>query len=362
MKIPSLYNYLGLMFLSALLVTSSCEEEKEEDTSAPESSAQAPRAIPVDGFLIAPQSLEKAINATGNLIAYESVEIRPERAGKLVSLNFREASFIQKGKVLAQIDDSELQAQKKRLLINLDLAKKEVARGEELLKIQGISKEEMDRLENRVEDLQAEIAIIDVQIEKSTIKAPFSGMLGLRLVSQGAYITPSDPLVTLQQVSPIKLEFEVPERYLSQVKSGQSVTFTVVGSNKVFDAKVYAIDPEISSTTRTFKVRANAENKSNVLKPGQFAKVTLVTGVDNNAVIVPTDAVIPVLDGKQVYVANKGRAIATRIETGERMASNVEVIDGLSPGDTIIVSGLLTLSDGVPVVINKLIEPLKVEE
>ena len=360
MTVRRLTSYLLLVLV--VYFTSSCYKEQKESVSAPTNSPSKPRATPINGFVIQPSSIKKAINATGSLIAYEAVEIRSERAGKLVSLNFREASQVNKGKILGQIDDAELQAQRKRLLVNLDLAEKEVARGKELLKIQGISKEEIDRLENRVADIYAEIAIIDVQISKSTIKTPFSGMLGLRMVSQGAYITPSDAIVTLQKVSPIKLEFDVPEKFLSEVKNGQEITFTVVGTNKIFTGTVYAIDPEISPTTRTFRVRANAPNKNKLLKPGQFAKVNLVTGINNEAIIIPTDAVIPVLDGKQVYVVNKGRAIAKSVKTGDRRASEIEIIDGLSIGDTIIVSGLLAISDGSLITVNELVDTQKLKE
>lgn len=352
-------NNPSLILLLIAIIThiglTSCSQEATQKSEVKEAPKQV-KKISVAGFKIGTNSIERSITATGSLIAYESVEIRPERSGMLTMLDMNEASFIQKGKIIGRIDDAELQAQKKRLLINLDLAEKEVERGKELLKIQGISKEEMDRLVNRVDDIQAEIAILDVQIEKSIIRTPFSGFLGLRQVSKGAYITPSNIIVTLQQLSPIKLEFEVPERYLSDVKRGQLVSFTIVGANKIFQGKVYAIDPEISPTTRTFKVRADVSNKDNILKPGQFAKVTLVTGINKDAILIPTDAVIPVLDGKQVYVLKKDRAIATSIETGDRRASNVEILAGLNIGDTIIVSGLLSLSDGIPVSVNQLVE------
>lgn len=325
-----------------LVAIQGCKEEAPE--AAPV--AQAPRALSVKGLVVKNSTVDDKISATGNLIANETVEIRSERSGRLVSLNFQESSIVQSGKLLAQIDDSELLAQRSRLMINLDLAKKEVARGDELLKVQGISEEEMDRLQNQVEDINAEIKILDIQIEKSKVRAPFSGVLGLRQISQGAYITSNDVIVDLQQINPIKLEFDVPERYLMQVKENQSLEFTVVGSDKVFKARVYAIGAEILPATRTFKVRAKASNNQGLLKPGQFAKVTLVTGRNEEAILVPTDAVIPVLEGKQIFVARKGRAIAIKVATGNRLANEIEILEGLQAGDTIITTGLLSLSDG----------------
>lgn len=355
---PILGRILTACLFTCLLV--SCEEEQAAGSAAPAPAAsQGPRAIAVDGFVVEPRPLEEIINATGNLIAYEAVAIRPERSGKLVMLDFEEASFVREGTLLGKIDTEELQAQRDRLDVELDLAEKEVARGKELLAVQGISTEELDRLANRVEAIKAEQKVIDVQLEKSEIRAPFSGVLGLRTISEGAYVTPNTVIVELRQIHPIKLEFEVPERFLAKVQPGQELTFTIVGSDEVFSARVYATGVEIAPETRTFTVRATARNDRNLLKPGQFAKVTLITGINQEARLVPTDAVIPVLDGKQVYVARKGRAIATFVQTGERQANEIEVIQGLELGDTVIVSGLLSLSDGALIEVSNIIQSPK---
>lgn len=351
-------------FLIALLLLSSCEffskkqSPPEEEASSAET-APPPRATPVDGFIVRPSSLEQVINTTGNLIAYESVDISPERAGMLESLHFEESSYVKEGTLLAQIDDEELRAQMHRLKVNQELAEKEVARGKELLAIQGISQEELDRLVNRVDELQAEQKLVQIQIDKSKIYAPFSGVLGLRQISKGAYVTPNTVLVQLRQLNPIKLEFDVPERYLSKVKQGQELAFTTEGSAEEYSARVYAIGTEISPSTRTFKVRAVAQNPRRRLKPGQFARINLVTGVDPQAKLVPTDAVIPVLEGKQVFVARSGRAIATKVITDDRQAAEVQVIDGIAIGDTVIVSGLLGLTDGMPIRVDNIINPEK---
>jgi len=341
------------LLATSLLLFFGCSQ-KEETAAASPTASQGPQSALIDAFVTTPQYLEQIINATGNLIAYESIEIRPERSGKLVSLDFRESSYVSQNTVIGQVDDSELIAQKERLAVNLELAEKEVARGRELLAIQGISQEELDRLINTVADIKAEQSILDIQINKSKIRAPFSGVLGLRQVSQGAYVTPNDVLVDLKQISPIKLEFEVPERYLTKVKEGQPLEFTIVGSDRVFTARVYAIGTEISPLTRTFKVRASAKNPDNLLKPGQFAKVSLVTGTKQNAILVPTDAVIPVLDGKQVYLLRNGRVIAQKVISNDRSSNMVEIVEGLSVGDTIAVGGLLALSDGAAIRINEI--------
>jgi len=355
--------YTYVLFAISVLLLVNCNAlqkdgpepgEKDEESSA---AAPPPRATPVDGFVVRPSPLEQIINATGNLIAYESVDISPERSGKLESLHFDEAAYVKKGTLLAQIDDEELQAQMHRLEVNLELAKKEVARGRELLAIQGISQEELDRLINRVDEINAEQKLVQIQIDKSKIYAPFSGVLGLRQISEGAYITPTTILVQLKQLNPIKLEFDVPERFLSRVREGQTLQFTTEGADQTHQARVYAIGTEISSATRTFKVRATARNGNRTLKPGQFARITLVTGTDPNALLVPTDAVIPVLEGKQVYVARNGRAIATPVVSEDRQSARVQIISGIQAGDTVIVSGLLSLTDGNPIVVDNILNP-----
>jgi len=356
-------SYLLFAFSSLFLIA--CNALQKDNDAGPggkdaeESSAAPPpaRATPVDGYVVRPTPLEQIITSTGNLIAYESVDISPERSGKLESLHFDEASYVEKGTLLAKINDEELQAQMHRLEVNLELAKKEVARGRELLAIQGISQEELDRLINRVDEINAEQKLVQIQIDKSKINAPFSGVLGLRQISEGAYITPATVLVQLKQLNPIKLEFDVPERFLSRVRESQTLQFTTEGSNDKNQARVYAIDTEISSATRTFKVRATARNNNRILKPGQFARITLVTGTDPNALLVPTDAVIPVLEGKQVYVARKGRAIATPVVSEDRQSAQVQIISGLQAGDTVIVSGLLSLTDGNPIVVDRILNP-----
>ena len=353
MKRTSL-SFGGILLLGFILITFLTCTQKEAEPSPAPSRPAGPRSALVDAMVVKGQKLEQIINATGNLIAYESVEIRPERAGKLVQLDFKESGFVKKNTILGQVDDSELVAQKSRLSVNLELAEKEVARGDELLKIQGISQEEVDRLINRVKDIKAERQILDIQIEKSKIRAPFSGVLGLRQVSQGAFVTSNDVIAQLKQINPIKLEFEIPERYLPVVKQGQGLTFTIVGSDENFQAKVYAIGNEISPLTRTFKVRAKASNSNNMLKPGQFAKVTLITGINEQAILIPTGAVIPVLDGRQVYLIKNGKSIAQRVITEDRSATEVHIIEGISIGDTVITSGLLALSNGGAIRLNQL--------
>jgi len=310
----------------------------------------------VDGFVAKGERLESVIGATGSLVANESVQITPERAGKLEEILFRESSYVRKGTILARMDDDELQAQLNKLRLQEQMALREETRGKQLLDIQGISKENYDRLVDELEQVRADIQLAEVQIAKTDIRAPFTGLLGLRAVSIGAYVSPSTPIVDLQQTNPIKLEFDVPERYMRDLEIGQSVIFSVVGFGEPFEAKIYATATEISPTTRSFKVLARCQNPNSILKPGNFAKVDVTTGVNENAVLIPTDAVIPVIEGQQVFLVKDGKSVSSMVNTGERRGSMIEIIEGVMPGDTIIISGLLSLSEAMPVNISSIVD------
>jgi len=352
-------NYVIIICLTFILI--SCQGTKNEASQGPGGNPP-PRVISVDGYIIFPNHLERAIQSTGTILPYESLDIRAERSGKLVMLNAPESSYVKAGHLLGKIDDSELIAQKEKLLVSLDYANSELERGEALVAIQGITTEEVDRLENQIKSIQSDIKILDVQIEKSKILAPFSGVLGLRRISQGAYITPADIIIDLQQTHKVRLDFDVPERYLNTVKANQKVSFGIAGSNETYDARVYAFSNEISPATRTFKVRAIADNGHGKLKPGQFSKVNLVTGFTDEAMMIPTDAIVPVLDGKQVFVYKSGRVSVHLVETNLRKEGLVEVTSGVSMGDTIIMSALLSIIDGAPVEIANIINTDKISD
>jgi membrane fusion protein (multidrug efflux system) len=309
----------------------------------------------VQGYLAEYSTIENVIEANGNLVANEEVFIKSELPGKLIRLYFKEGNWVKAGQLLAKTDGTQLYVNREKMKVALELAESELDRGKSLLDVKGITQEEVDRLENQVKSIQADLKINQVQRNKTKIYAPFSGMLGLKQVSIGAYITPSDPIVQLQQIHPIKLEFEVPEKYLNRIGRNQELSFTVQGQDEVYQAKVYTKGTEISPTTRTFKVRGITANRKRELLPGQFANIRLITSTNNQAILIPTDAVIPVLGGKIVYLTKNGKATSTHVVTGDRQSDLIEIQEGVSAGDTVLVSGLLALSDGVPVNVNNLV-------
>ncbi len=343
--------FVFVLFIVQCALIDKSDDQKKEDAPA----SFAPRAMNAQGFLVKYSTIENVIEATGNMVANEQVLIKSELPGKLVKLYFREGQTVKGGKLLAKIDDSQLQAQCEKLKVTLELANSELARGKSLLEIQGITQEEVDRMENQVKSINADLNINQVQQNKTRLYAPFSGVIGLRLVSIGAYLTPSEPIVQLQQIHPIKLEFDVPEKFLPLIQKGQNLTFSVQGLEETFSATVYTSGTEISPATRTFKVRAVTPNKNNALLPGQFANVRLVTSINNEAILVPTDAVIPVLGGKIVYLSKNGAAFSAPVETGARKSNLIEITSGVNAGDTVLVSGLLALSNGIPVNISSIV-------
>ncbi len=311
--------------------------------------------VAVDLIVTKPQVLIDDIEVPGSLLANESTEIRPEVSGKLVQLNVKEGSFVSQGALLAKLYDGDLQAQKRKLDIQLKIAEQTEARQAQLLKIQGISQQDYDLSLLQVHNLKADIDIINEGIRKTEIRAPFNGRLGFKNISPGAFVTPSNILCTVSQVNQLKLQFTIPEKYSSEIKHGQSIDFTVDGSDKTFHATVSATEVYIEENTRSLSVRSMVKTSDPVLVPGAFAKVKIQLGKNNNAIMIPNVAIVPVGRKKQVFLFDNGKAAATEVTTGVRNADNTEVITGLKLGDSVITTGLLFLKPGSDVKISKII-------
>jgi membrane fusion protein (multidrug efflux system) len=299
------------------------------------------------------QLLVADIEVPGSLLANESTEIRPEVSGKLVQLNVREGTFVSQGALLAKLYDGDLQAQKRKLEVQLKIAEQTENRQAQLLKIQGISQQDYDLSLLSVKNLNADIDIINEAIRKTEIRAPFSGKLGFKNISPGAFITPTNIICTVSQVSQLKLQFTIPEKYSSEIKHGQLIDFTIDGSDKVFHASVSATEVYIEENTRSLSVRSIVKTPDPVLVPGSFAKVKIQLGRNDKAIMIPTVSVVPMGRKKQVYVFKNGKAAATEITTGVRDSDNIQVLTGLNVGDTLITTGLLFLKPGADVKISK---------
>lgn len=294
-------------------------------------------------------SLVEAIQATGTVMANEEVELKAEESGRLMKIFFQEGSEISKGSPLFQIDDRDFRAQAQNVQVNLNLAKKELERNTSLLNAEAISQEAYDASANKAASLQAELDILNVRIDRCLVKAPFSGRIGLRQVSEGAYISVGQALVSLVKERPLKIEFEVPEIYASRIQKNMPLEAFVASSSDTLFAAIYAFEASINSGNRNLKVRALCDNESKAIVPGTYVSVSLQLDEVKEAILVPTEAVVPELNGQKVYLVKDGVVKSQPITTGLRRTSDIQVVSGLNLGDSILLTGILQARDGMPV-------------
>jgi len=308
----------------------------------------------VEAMVVKPTSISQTVEVTGSILPFESTEIRSEISGRITGLNIQEGAFVQKGAVLVKLFDGDLQAQLKKLQVQLQIAEKTEERQRELLKISGISQQDYDLSLLNVNNLKADMDLLRVNISKTEIRAPYSGRMGLRNISMGAYISPSNLLTTISQVEAVKIEFSVPEKYSAQMSNGMVIRFTLEGNNVPYTAHVVATESRIEENTRNLRVRAVVNSHDKNLIPGNFAKVQVVLGKDDKALMVPTESIIPQARNKQVIVYRGGKADFLTVTTGVRDSTLIQVLTGLTPGDTVITTGLLFLKPKADVKLTKI--------
>lgn len=299
------------------------------------------------------ETLDNRVFATGTILANEEVELRSEVSGKITKILFKEGSFVKKGDLLVKINDADLQAQLRRAESKVKLSRDKESRQRQLREGNLISQEEYD---NTVSELNVNIAdyeLIKAQIDKTEIHAPFSGIVGLRSVSEGSFVTTSNVIARLQNLSTLKIDFSIPERYSSVVNVGDELEFRLSGSFNIYKAKVYAIEPKIDPATRTLQIRAICNTYNRELVAGAFANVELKLKVINNAILIPTVSIVPEMKGQRVYVLKNGTVFPQPVEIGIRSETRVQVLSGLNVGDTVITSGILLLRPGLKVKISE---------
>lgn len=317
--------------------------------SAPTPASSTEKALRVRAYRVVPAKLTERLSTTGTVRANEEVEIVSEISGKISSIHFDEGSRVAAGQLLLKIDDSELLAERQRALYRVDLAKLDEARQERLFEQGVISRESYDAALGGLNVLRAELQLIEAQLLKTEIRAPFDGVIGLRWVSPGSYLSSQTRIASLSDLDPVKLDFSVPEKYSGLMKAGDRVEFAVEGSDETFHGTIYAIEPSVDALTRSLRVRARCPNSDGALVPGTFANVDLVLRSVADALTVPSIAVIPELGGKKVYVVEDGAAIPRPVETGIRSDTEVQITSGLQEGDLVITTGLLQLQPGIEV-------------
>lgn len=310
--------------------------------------------VPVKAHITSLETLNNSVFTTGSILANEEVELRSEVSGKITKILFKEGSFVNKGDLLVKINDADLQAQLRKAESKVKLSAEKEARQKQLRDGNLISQEEYDNTLGELNVNQADFDLIKAQIDKTEIKAPFSGIVGLRSVSEGSYVTTSTVIARLQNFSNLKVDFSIPERYSASVKNGDELEFKISGSTNLFKAKVYAIDPKIDPGTRTLKIRAVCSSSYKELVPGAFAEVELNLKQINDAILIPTVAIVPELKGQSVYLYKNGVSVPQKVEVGIREAERVQITSGLSKGDTVITSGILQIRPNTKVKISEI--------
>lgn len=340
------YFYWGLLVIVLVLLAIPKISWESEDAQA---SMKQNNSVEAEVLVIKNSELAEKLYLNASLMGDEEIELRPETAGKVIEINFEEGSKVKKGDLLVKINDADLQAQLERVNSQISLAEEKEFRSRKLLEQDLISQEEYDVLLNELNTRKADKALLEAQIDKTEILAPFDGIVGLRSISEGSFINSSVSIAILTKTNPIKIDFALPIKHANKIKVGNVVKVTVPNSDKEYAAKVYAIDPKVDPTTRTIKVRAKAENNSGILLPGSYAEVELVLNENAESVAVPTEAVVPDIAGEMVYLFKKGKAVPARIETGLRTNTEVQILNGVNKGDTVITSAIIQLRPGVDV-------------
>jgi membrane fusion protein (multidrug efflux system) len=352
------YIFYILLFLGlAYLIYYRVSENKKIGGEGPKGGAQGAKggkggeapALAVDGIVVTASSFANNLEVTGSIEANESVVLRSEVSGLVTAINFTEGTNVTKGTVLVRINDKDIQAQLQDALTKENLSSTSENRAKQLLAKGAISQEEYDIALANLKSLKAQGEIVRAQLARTTLRAPFSGKIGLRNISVGEYLTPSTVIANLMSTNPVKISFSVPEKYVGQIKLNSPITFLTDASGKVYNGKVFAIEPGINQQTRTLQIKALAPNPNNELLPGSFAKVKLDLSRQENAILIPTESVIPVLKGKMVYISKNGKAQQVAVEAGTRTAESVVITSGLNIGDTVLTTGAMALKPDAPV-------------
>ncbi|MEO8447115.1 MAG: efflux RND transporter periplasmic adaptor subunit [bacterium] len=333
---------LILLVVGALLIVPKLLSEKNK-TQNPTGQNTQNQVIPADAYVIMGTDLENEVATVGTILANEEVEIKSEVQRKITGIYFKEGSFIPKGKTLFKLDDADLLANMSKLELDEELNLKQQDREKQLLDKGLISPDEYDVRQTTIDKIRADMEIVNINLDKTYIHAPFSGVAGFRNVSLGSLVNSSNVLTTIQDIGRVKIDFSIPEKYINLFKPGQNITFQVEGYEDEFTGNVVSYDPKINESTRSIILRATANNNGNKLLPGSFVKVKLELDNISDAILIPTQAVIPQLKGQSVFIFQNGIAVSKDVEIGLRTDKDVQVTSGLTIGDTVITTNILRL-------------------
>lgn len=347
MKVKNLVYALIIIVLGGFITYRIISNKSKNEESKKFGDKDKPTTV--TGIVVQTSTFDNNLSLSGSIEANEQIEIHSEVSGIVEGIYFTEGTYVNKGQVLFKVNDIELRAQLRQAQTKEGLAGENERRAKLLLQKEAISQEEFDVANADYASMKAQTQLIKAQIAKTSVKAPFSGKIGLRSISPGTYITPTVLVAKLVNTGKLKITFSIPEKYASQVKSGSTIDFSVSGSDKTYTAKIYAIEPEIEVATRTLKIRSIADNIDGKLFPGTFADVKLPLNIIKDAIVVPSEAIVPVQDGKKVYIANMGKAKEVMVDATTRTDASILILSGLKAGDTLITSGVMSLKNEAPI-------------
>lgn len=336
-----------LLGFSALIYwkMSSTATEAGKQGGAP-AKGMGPQKLKATGYVVKMTSIPLLVEAGATLLANQEVQLVPESSGRITYFNLKEGAQVSAGDWLVGIFDEDLKAQLQKQIQQKEIAQQNLIRLKELVKLNGASIQELDNAQNLVNNLIADIKVLEASLKKTKLMAPFSGIVGLTNASMGMYAAAGTPLSSLQQIDVLKLEFSIPEKYFPYLKIGQEVRFTTAAIKDTSIATVYAYEPKVDAATRSLVIRARVQNRDKKLLPGNFAKVWLPLESISNALMIPTQSVIPENKGKKVVRVKNNQAEMVWIKTGIRQASDIQVEEGLGVGDTILTTGLMFARPG----------------
>lgn len=336
-----LFVFLSLVLLSGL---SACNSKKKEEPAKPKTNI-----LNAEGYVVKPQAFQSDYTASGSLLPNEEIQILPEVSGRVTSISFDEGKHVEKGQVLLRIYNDDIKAQIQKLKAQRALQEKIQARQAELLRIGGISQQDYETTTSQIQSIDADMAYSNAMLRKTSIMAPFSGRIGIRNISMGAVVTPATVVATLQQTRILKMDFTIPDQYKDEVTNGKKVAFTVTGKLDTFSGVISALEPAADAVTRTLKVRAVVENDAHKLTAGSFTHVIIPFENNKNALLIPSQSIIPTARNKQVAIVVGGKAKLVPVVIGTRTNDMVEIVQGLKEGDTIITTGIMQVKPNMKV-------------
>lgn len=339
---------LGLAAVAFLAACSSPGEQGGNDGGTAK--------VPVTVALAKQQTITDQVNSSGNLLPRETATLRSQAAGEIMEIYFEEGERVERNQKLIRLDNRPLKAGLRRLQSELKTAESELKRNQNLLEVEGVSQSVLDESENRVETLKAEIDELEVMLDYTILKAPFSGTIGLRTVSPGDYLSVGESIGQIVVEEKLRLKFNVPGHYAQALKTGDTVKFEIRGRDSLFPARVFAREAQINAASRNLEVMAEVDNSSGILTPGAFARVYIKVQTHDDALLVPAESLISSIEGQTIWIMKNGKAQNVEVRPGLRLTKTTQILSGIEPGDTVLTTGLLQVREGTPLKVKDIIK------